>query len=111
MLSWDDPDDATISGYELSTDGGSTFTAISGSDASTASASTTSYTVTGLTNDTTYSFALRAVNISGKGASATLSATTMARPSAPSGLSAAVGDREITLSGVIRMTPRSAVTR
>ncbi|TGG87443.1 MAG: fibronectin type III domain-containing protein, partial [Aphanocapsa feldmannii 288cV] len=46
-LSWDDPDNATISGYELSTNGGTTFSAISGSDAST-----TSHTITGLTNST-----------------------------------------------------------
>ncbi|TGG90098.1 MAG: hypothetical protein ERJ67_11550, partial [Aphanocapsa feldmannii 277cV] len=106
ILSWSDPDNATISGYELIIEGGfsegggfgeggvSTFTAISGSDAST-----TSHSVTGLTNGTSYSFSLRAVNSAGKGASSTLSATPMLPvPLAPSDLSATAGDAEITLS-------------
>ena len=92
-LSWSDPGNATISGYELSTDGGTSFSAISGSNAST-----TSHSVTGLSNGTSYSFALRAVNSAGKGASSTLSATPVALPLAPSNLSATAGDSEITLN-------------
>ena len=80
-LSWSDPGNATISGYELSSDGGDSFTAISGSDAST-----TSHTVTGLTNGTTYSFVLRALNASGNGATSELNALMV--PAAPSNFTA-----------------------
>ena len=62
-LNWDDPGNAAITGYEVSSDGGANYNAISGSDAST-----TNHTVDNLTNWTWYSFAVRAVNASGAGA-------------------------------------------
>ena len=62
-LTWDDPGNSAITGYQVSSDGGANYSVISGSGAST-----TSYTVTGLTNFTTYWFTLRAVNSSGSGA-------------------------------------------
>ena len=62
-LSWDDPGDSNINGYEVSSDDGANYSAISGS-----SASTISHTVTSLTNWTGYTFAVRAVNTSGAGA-------------------------------------------
>ena len=62
-LSWDDPEDDTITGYKYSTDGGTTFAEIGGSGATT-----TTYTVTGLTNGVTHTLALRAVNDLGNGA-------------------------------------------
>ncbi len=64
-LTWDDPGDSNITGYQVSSDGGAYYSAISGSGAST-----TSHTVTGLTNLTGsgYTFAVRAVNSSGAGA-------------------------------------------
>ncbi|TGG96867.1 MAG: hypothetical protein ERJ67_00550, partial [Aphanocapsa feldmannii 277cV] len=93
LLRWNDPDNTTITGYELSSNGGSTFTAISGSNAGT-----TSHTVTGLTNGTTYSFTVRALNASGEGASATVSGAPAPLPSAPSRLVATPGDGEILLS-------------
>ena len=86
-LSWDDPDNATISGYELSIDGG-TYTSISGSDATT-----TSHSVTGLTNGTSYSFAVRAEN--GKNATA-VTATPLF--DAPTNLTATAADTKVTLS-------------
>ena len=86
-LSWDDPLNSSISGYELSIDGGK-FAAIDGSDAST-----TGHIVDNLTNGTTYSFAVRAVNASGEGASATATATPLF--TAPENLSAAPGDGEV----------------
>ncbi|TGG90063.1 MAG: hypothetical protein ERJ67_11555, partial [Aphanocapsa feldmannii 277cV] len=92
-LSWSNPGNATITDYEVSSNGGTTFSAISGSDAST-----TSHTLTGLTNRTTYTFAVRAMNASGKGASSSVSATPADKPSAPSGLKAKAGHGEITLS-------------
>ena len=60
-LSWDDPQDNAITGYEIrwSTDAGATWTdwtTIAGSGAST-----TAHTVTGLTNGTAYTFELRVV--------------------------------------------------
>ncbi|UEG49904.1 fibronectin type III domain-containing protein [Ferruginibacter lapsinanis] len=69
---------AAISNYKYSTDGGSTFTAVS-------PASTTSpIVITGLTNGTPYNVQIRAVNIVGDGtASATTAATPSTTPSAP----------------------------
>ena len=89
-LSWDDPLNNSISSYELSIDGG-TFAEISGSDKDT-----TGHTVQNLTNGTTYSFAVRAVNASGEGASSdTVSATPLI--AAPAGLTAEAGDGQVKL--------------
>ena len=90
-LSWDDPEDDTITGYKYSTDGGTTFAEIGGSGATT-----TTYTVTGLTNGVTHTLALRAVNDLGNGAPSTVSALMV--PVAPANLSAAPGDGKVALS-------------
>ena len=96
-LNWDDPGNSNITGYELSIDAGA-FAEIGGSDAAT-----TSHTVTGLTNGTTYTFAVRAVN----GAPATVTATPVGQdppptpppvPGRPGNLTAASDDRAIALS-------------
>ena len=59
-LTWDDPGNSAITGYEIAIDvdgaGYGAFTAIAGADATT-----TSYTATGLTNGSTYAFKIRAV--------------------------------------------------
>ena len=90
-LNWDDPDNSNTTGYELSIDAGA-FAEIGGSDAAT-----TSHTVTGLTNGTTYTFAVRAVNASGEGASSdTVTATPLF--AAPTNLSAKTGDGQVKLS-------------
>ena len=90
-LNWDDPSNSNITGYELSIDAGA-FAEIGGSDAAT-----TSHTVTGLTNGTTYTFAVRAVNASGEGASSdTVTATPLF--AAPTNLSAETGDAQVKLS-------------
>ena len=90
-LNWDDPGNSNITGYELSIDAGA-FAEIGGSDAAT-----TSHTVTGLTNGTTYTFAVRAVNASGEGASSdTVTATPLF--AAPTNLSAETGDGQVKLS-------------
>ena len=97
-LTWDDPDDDTITGYQVSTDGGETFADIDDTDISENDTDNTlAYTVTGLTNGTEYTFALRAKNASGVGAASTVTAPTL--PAAPTGLMAEGGeDRQVTLS-------------
>ena len=75
-LSWDNPNNASITTYQYrqSEDSGSTYspdwTNITGSDANT-----TSHRVENLTNDTEYTFEIRAVNAAGNGASVSVSAT------------------------------------
>ena len=69
-LDWTDPDDPEIIKYQYSTDGGTTFANMPGSNENT-----TSYTVTGLTNDTEYTIAVRAVSWRGNGPAATVTAT------------------------------------
>ena len=88
-LTWDDPGDSTIDEYEYSTDGG-TFSVISGSDDTT-----TSYTVTGLTNGTQYTFAVRAVNAVGNGAESSVTAKPLWP--APTGLVATAGQGRVTV--------------
>ena len=90
-LSWDDPEDVTITKYQYSTDGGANFSDFDGGS----NATTTSYTVTGLDNGVTYTLALRAVNASGAGAASTVTFDMI--PAAPK-LSAAPGDTEVALS-------------
>ena len=98
-LSWTDPDNDTITKYQYSTDGGTNFADISGSNATT-----TTYTVTvlsddtntALTNGTTYTLAVRAVNSGGDGAASTVTAVMV--PAAPTGLSAAPGNAQAALS-------------
>ena len=98
-LGWDDPDNDNISGYEVSSNDGANYSTISGSDEDT-----TSHTVTGLTNATSYSFAVRAVKASVTGVAATVSATptvpSVAVPAAPTDLTAEAGDTQATLSWV-----------
>ena len=100
-LTWDDPEDDTITKYQYSTDyiingggngnnGGATFSDIPGSQADT-----TAYTVTGLANGTTHTLALRAVNDFGDGMPSAVTALMI--PAAPM-LSAAAGDTEVALS-------------
>ena len=68
-LSWDDPSNSSITGYEYQTRQAgvawSAWTAMANSDADT-----TSHTVTGLDNGTEYRFKLRAVNAGGKSGAA-----------------------------------------
>ncbi len=86
-LSWDDPNDLTLTGYDYSTDGGENFTAITG-----LTEAPTSYIITGLTNDTEFTLALRAVNASGAGPSSdNVTATPIAKPAAPANFAATRG--------------------
>ena len=77
--------DADISAYQVQVsdaDGAMVITAWTNILGSTAS--TTSYTVTGLTAETAYTFAIRARNSAGESAEVTVTATTKAAPTAPS---------------------------
>ncbi len=80
-LSWDNPNNASITTYQYrqSEDSGSTYspdwTDITGSDENT-----TSHRVENLTNDTEYTFEIRAVNATGNGASVSVSATPVLPP-------------------------------
>ncbi len=78
VLTWDDPSNSSITGYEFQQRTGSSWpgswTAITNSDADT-----TSHTVTSLANGTAYEFRLRAVNDSG---SSTPTAAVSATPAA-----------------------------
>ena len=63
------------------------------------SAATTETTVSGLTNGTAYTFEVRAVNAAGEGeTSAAVTATPVALPGRPVGLSASGGDESVTLT-------------
>ena len=89
-LSWTDPNNAAIEGYEYqrrnSGDGWpGTWTAIPGSGAGT-----TSYTVTGLSNNQAYDFRIRST--SSKAAASAASATASATPSA---MSAAITSQSV----------------
>ena len=95
-LSWSPPTSnggAAIIGYDVYRNGGAVSGLVGG----------TSFTVTGLTNGTTYSFTVDAVNDAQlhSAQSGPASATPVApvtAPGAPSGLTAAAGDAQVSLS-------------
>ena len=70
-VDWDN-DDITVTGIQYSIDDGSTYTDIEDSDRDTST-----YTITGLTSDTEYTVMVRALNFSGEGEAATVTATTL----------------------------------
>ncbi len=93
-LSWDDPGDASITGYQYQ-QGSDSWQDIAGS-----SSSTVSTTVTGLTNGTVYAFKIRAVNVAGDGpGSDAVTATPQSSPPGkPAGVMALAGNTQVTLS-------------
>ena len=94
-LTWDDPANNTITKYQYRWKTGDgaygNWTDIDGSDAST-----DSYTVTGLTSGTAYTFAVRAKNVGGNGAAATVTTATL--PTAPNLSAASDETDEVTLT-------------
>ena len=75
VLNWTDPSNTNITKYQIrqSTDGGSTWS--TWTDISSSGATTTTHTVSSLTNGTTYTFELRAVAGISNGASASVTVT------------------------------------
>ena len=82
-LTWTNPNDSTITEYEYSKDGGTTW-----ADVPSSSATTTSYTVTSLTDGTAYTLAIRAVNTTGNGLPTSVTATPVYLPLMPKGFTA-----------------------
>ena len=94
MLGWDNPANNNISGYEVSSDGGNSYTSVESNSIDliyNSEDNTIEYTVTGLAGGTSYTFAVRAVN----GAAATVSETPLF--AAPTGLTAEAGDGQVKL--------------
>ena len=99
-LTWNDPGKGVyVEFYRYTTDGGATWTEIPGSETS-AEGHLTRFVVPRLTNGTEYTFAIQAENDSGTSPpSAAVTATPQAAaPSKPTGLSAAPGNAEATLT-------------
>ena len=93
--------------YEYRRDSGSWSTVSGG-------ASARSRTVTGLTNGTSYTFKVRAVNGKGAGSVASVTATPKAppkAPGAPGSLSAAAGNKQVSLSWSAAAANGSAILR
>ena len=94
-LSWTDPSDSAITGYEYRRKAAGNYgawTAIPGSGAST-----TSYAATSLSGGTTYAFQIRALNATGASAGSA-AASVLTKPSKPTGLSAAPKSASAVLS-------------
>ena len=99
VLVWDDPNDSSITGYEYQQKEGASGNYGSWTDVTGSGADTMSYTATGLTNATQYSFKIRAVNSIGTGAaSGEASATPQPAPSQPTNLSASAAGTTVSLS-------------
>ena len=96
-LTWTNPNNDTITGYEYRQKTGNTWG--SWTDIPNSDKDTTSFDRTGLTNNTTYGFKIRVTNMTGEGPeSAEVTATPRALPAKPTGLSASPNNRQVTLS-------------
>ena len=94
-LTWDTaPARLSVTGYQYTDNGGSDWNNISGSDSGTVY-----HTVTGLTTETTYTFAVRAVNSGTLPGLSSVSrdVTIGGEPGAPTGVSATGGDTQATV--------------
>ena len=96
-LSWTDPGNSSITGWQYSYK--TTGEYGNWIDVPNGGATTTAYTVTGLTNGTAHTFKIRAVNASGNGVeSDEAAATPIAVPAKPVGFAATPGDSEVRLA-------------
>ena len=93
-LAWTAPTNtggSAITAYQVSQNNGTTWTGTG--------STTTSHTLTSLTNGTAYTFTVRAVNAQGKGAASdAVTATPATTPAKPTGLTATPGNRQMTLA-------------
>ena len=102
-LNWTHINDASVTGYQyrrrVGAGGWGGWTTIPDSDQGE-SGTTRSYTVTGLTNDTTYRFQVRGRNSVGGGAASTevVGTPEAGAPGAPTNLRATAGDGQVSLS-------------
>ena len=97
-LTWNDPNNTTITRWQYQQKAGSGNYG-DWTDILPSVALTSSYTVTNLANGTRYTFKLRAVNASGNGVeSDEASATPIAVPGKPTGFTASPGDSEVRLT-------------
>ncbi len=86
---------SAITGYEVSTDGGLSWSTLT----TTVANGTVTGTVTGLVNGTAYQVQVRAVNVNGPGAGSTSQSVTPATtPDAPSGVTATGGPGQASVS-------------
>ncbi|GHU64862.1 hypothetical protein AGMMS49983_11510 [Clostridia bacterium] len=98
VLTWAAPADnggSAVTGYEVSSNGGSSWV---NADLADLAVSSFSYTFTGLIDGTQYTLAVRAVNAAGEGAPATISAIPVTTPSAPQNFKIASGNKQLTLT-------------
>ena len=95
---------SSITNYKYSTDG-TTYTALSPTDSSSP------VTIPGLTNGTSYTIYLKAVNANGdSSASSSVTVTPSSTPSAPTSLSATAGDGQATINFTPGSNGGSAIT-
>lgn len=94
-LSWTDPNDATITGYQYRYRTGDEWDP-DWTDVASSDAATTSHRLTGLTSGRSYTIQLRAKNAGGSGAASGVSARSVGYP--PANLSVAVVDGSVTAS-------------
>ena len=109
VLTWNDPSDAAITGYQVRRGAGSppAFNAWAGVPGS--GASTMTATVAGLTNGVRYAFEVRAVSGSGNGAAARVSAALAASPSAAVTISDA--NLRVAVESRLGKSPGAAITQ
>ena len=97
-LNWNNPNNATITRYQYNQQVDGTWGAWT--DIPGSSAATTSHAVSNLTNGVAYTFTIRAVDAAGNTSppADTVTATPLLPPAKPTGLTAAVGNGQLTLS-------------
>ena len=105
-LTWDDPGDDSVTGYEYTqVESGAVLPAppdgITIPDSAPGGDNATSYVVTGLVNGTEYVFRIRAISEAGTSSDSdavTVTPAAAPAPAAPANLNATVGDGQVTLS-------------